>query len=218
MEILLVRHGESVGNAEERLQGQTDFPLTEHGRLQARVLGLWLLGRGAVWDRVYVSPLTRARQTAEILNDLLGGSTPVIEPALAEIRAGVIEGLRYEEICERYPHYPERRIDELGDFAEFGGESYEDVQRRASDFRRRLESNHFEPPQRVLLVGHGGFNFQLLKLFICEPVPRVCVVKMGNCSASFVRVRTRRNTVIGDLVWHVPVELMGGSEREGRPL
>lgn len=213
-----MRHGESVGNAEERLQGQTDFPLTDHGRLQARLLGLWLLGRGAVWDHVYVSPLTRARQTAEILTGILGGASPVVDPSLAEIRAGVIEGLRYEEICARYPHYPERRIDQLGDFAEFGGESYEDVQRRARDVRRRLEASHFQPPQRILVVGHGGFNFQLLKLFICEPVPRVCVVKMGNCSASFVRVRARRNTVIGDLVWHVPVELMGGNETEGRPL
>jgi broad specificity phosphatase PhoE len=218
VEILLVRHGESVGNAQERLQGQTDFPLTDYGRAQARLLGLWLVGRGAVWDHVYVSPLTRARQTAEILNGILGGTEPVVEPALAEIAAGEIEGFTFDEICARFPHYPERRIDELGDFAEFGGESYEDVQRRARSLRQRLEASHFEPPQRVLLVGHGGFNFQLLKLFICEPVPRVCIVKMGNCSASLVRVRRRRNLVIGDLVWHVPVELMGASEREGRPL
>ena len=200
------------------MQGQSDFPLTEHGRLQARTLGLWLLDRGALWNRVYVSPLSRARQTAEILRGIVGGPEPVVTPALAEIGAGAIEGLTFEQIAERFPHYPERKIDELGDFSEFGGESYEDVQERARGLRRHLEASHFDPPERVLLVGHGGFNFQLLKLFICEPVPRVCVVRMGNCSASFLRVRTRRGTVIGDLIWHVPVELMGATEREGRPL
>lgn len=218
MEILLVRHGESVANAEERLQGQSDFPLTDHGRSQARLLGSWLLGRGALFHHVYVSPLSRARQTAEILSGITGGPEPVVEPALAEIGAGVIEGFTFDEIAQRFPHYPERKIDELGDFSEFGGESYEEVQQRARGLRRRLEASHFDPPERVLLVGHGGFNFQLLKLFICEPVPRVCIVRMGNCSASFVRVRLRRGTVIGDLIWHVPVELMGGTELEGRPL
>jgi hypothetical protein len=70
----------------------------------------------------------------------------------------------------------------------------------------------------VLCVGHGGLNFQLLKQLICEPVPRVCIVRMGNCSATLVRFRERRGTFMGEIVWHVPVELMGASSREGRPL
>jgi len=200
------------------MQGQSDYPLTDHGRLQARTLGLWLSERGVVWNQAYVSPLSRARETAEIVSGIVGSAEPVIEPALAEIRAGAIERLTFDEICERFPRYPERKIDELGDFSEFGGESYEEVQLRARSLRRRLEASHFDPPERVVLFGHGGFNFQMLKLFICEPVPRVCVVRMGNCSASFLRVRARRGSIIGDLIWHVPVELMGATEREGRPL
>ena len=62
----------------------------------------------------------------------------------------------------------------------------------------------------MLLVGHGGINFQLLKLMICEPVPRVCIVRMGNCSATLVRLRQRRDRYIGEVAWHVPIELMGG--------
>jgi broad specificity phosphatase PhoE len=67
----------------------------------------------------------------------------------------------------------------------------------------------------VLIVGHGGINFQLLKLLICEPVPRVCILRMGNCGVTLVRMRERRGRYLGELVWHVPLELMGAAAGEG---
>ncbi|HEV8248129.1 MAG TPA: hypothetical protein VGP93_20280, partial [Polyangiaceae bacterium] len=54
----------------------------------------------------------------------------------------------------------------------------------------------------------GGFHFQLLKLLVCEPVPRVCIVRMSNCAATLVRLRERHGVFRGELVWHVPIELM----------
>jgi probable phosphoglycerate mutase len=61
--LILVRHGESTGNAEGLLLGRMDAPLTERGRIQARALGPAL----ADVTRVISSPLTRARDTAEAL-------------------------------------------------------------------------------------------------------------------------------------------------------
>jgi 2,3-bisphosphoglycerate-dependent phosphoglycerate mutase len=217
VEILLVRHGESVGNAEDRMQGQSDFPLSDVGRHQARRLGAWLAERAPGWSRLYSSPLRRAEETARLLHEAAGGPLPETEPSLAELRAGALEGLTYAEIAERFPRYAARTITELGDFEEFGGESYLAVQERATALRRRLEARHRESAERVLLVGHGGFNYQLLKQLVCEPVPRVCIVKMGNCSVTLVRVHERRGSYMGEIVFHVPVELMGADAREDSP-
>src|SRR3954451_4742886 len=63
--LILVRHGESVWNAEERLQGQLDPPLSERGRRQSRALAATL--DGLPGDRVICSDLARARETAELL-------------------------------------------------------------------------------------------------------------------------------------------------------
>jgi len=214
MDILLVRHGESEGNAQERMQGHSDYPLTERGRDQARRLSAWLETHGITWDRLYASPLLRAWATAETLTGARG-TAPLEEPALREIHAGSLEGLTFEEITDRHPGYAERKVTELGDFFEFGGEAYDAVQARARGLRERLEAVHRRAGERIVLVGHGGFNYQLLKMLVCEPVPRVNIVRMGNCSATLVRMRERRGTYMGELVWHVPVELMGGTSGEG---
>jgi probable phosphoglycerate mutase len=218
VEILLVRHGESVGNAEDRMQGRSDFPLSEAGRRQARRLGAWLAERALSWKRLYASPLRRAEETARLVHEAAGGPLPETEASLAELGAGALEGLTYAEIADRYPSYAGRAITELGDFEEFGGESYLAVQERVKALRERLEARHRGGSERVLLVGHGGFNYQLLKQLVCEPVPRVCIVKMGNCSVTLVRLRERRGSYIGELVFHVPVELMGAAAREDTPL
>jgi probable phosphoglycerate mutase len=214
MDILLVRHGESEGNAQERMQGHSDFPLTARGREQAQLLSGWLAAHGIEWEKLYASPLKRAWATAEVLA-ADRGATPHPEPDLREIHAGTLEGLTLEEITARHPRYTDRKITQLGDFAEFGGEGYEAVQSRIRGLRERLEAAHRAAAERVVLVGHGGTNFQLLKLLVCEPVPRVNIVRMGNCSATLVRMRERRGTYMGELVWHVPVELMGGTSGQG---
>ena len=153
----------------------------------------------------------RAWQTAEIIVSRTGGPAPQREPALIELTAGALEGLVQEEIVARFPRFAERHVTEIGDFSEFGGESYEAVQERVRGLRRKLEDAHRLLEDRILLVGHGGFNFQLLKAMICEPVPRACIVRMSNCSATKVRLRERHGVFMGELVWHVPQELMGGA-------
>ena len=65
--LVIVRHGESTWNAEERLQGQMDPPLSERGREQAHALAAAVDLSGFAPDRILCSDLTRARQTAELL-------------------------------------------------------------------------------------------------------------------------------------------------------
>lgn len=215
MEIMLLRHGESEGNARGVMQGRKDYPLSPLGRDQAARAGAFIAGTGLPLAAVYVSPLKRALETASIVAAAGVGPEPVIDEDLPEIGAGGIEGMNEAEIRAAHPAFMERPLSETGDFNSYGGESYDDVQARVLRVARRLEERHRVGAERVLLVGHGGFQYQLTKFLLCDPVPRVCIFKFGNCTVSLLRMRERRGLYIGELVFHVPVELMGGTSGEG---
>jgi 2,3-bisphosphoglycerate-dependent phosphoglycerate mutase len=215
MELLIVRHGESVANAEGRMQGQRDYPLSGVGEAQAAVLGRFLLRSGLRFDAAYTSPLTRARSTARALTTALGLPEAELVDDLSEINAGTLQGLTRDEIAAAFPRFLERRLTELGDFAEYGGESYGDVQRRVRGLVERWQTRHRAEAQRILAVAHGGTNFHLVKVLVCDPVPRVMSLKFGNCTATLIRMRERRGQYLGEVVFHLPVELLGVAAGEG---
>ena len=64
-------------------------------------------------------------------------------------------------------------------------------------------------------MAHGGLNFHLVKALVCAPVPRVMSLKFGNCTATLVRMRERRGLYLGEIVFHVPVDLLGAVSGEG---
>src|SRR5690349_7965495 len=70
MRLILVRHGQSVGNVEQRIQGKDD-PLTDFGRRQAAAAGETLAARGDI-THLYASPLARAFETATIIGRAIG--------------------------------------------------------------------------------------------------------------------------------------------------
>ena len=85
IKLILLRHGLTEWNAEKRIQGQIDNPLSEQGVEQVKMWQLPVELRRMVW---YTSPMRRARETAE----LLGINNPVVEPALLEMHWGDWEG------------------------------------------------------------------------------------------------------------------------------
>ncbi len=215
MDLLIVRHGESVANADGRMQGQSDYPLSEIGRAQAATLGRFLSRARFSFDAAYTSPLTRARQTAKALTSALGAPDAELAPELSEIHAGGLQGLTHAEIIDRYPGFMQRGLTGLGDFAEYGGESYDEVQRRVHLLVERWYARHRQAAHRILAVAHGGFNFHLVKSLVCAPVPRVMSLKFGNCTATLVRMSERRGLFLGEVVFHLPVDLLGAITGEG---
>lgn len=133
--LLLVRHGETDWNADGRLQGQTDRPLSDFGRRQARQLADDLAGEEL--DAIYASDLSRARETAEIVAARLGLPV-VLDSDLREKDWGTWEGLTAVE----------------RDRVEFVGESTEQHLERTLKALRRIADRH--PYDRVLVVTHGG--------------------------------------------------------------
>lgn len=93
--IVLVRHGETDWNRERRIQGSTDIPMNDRGRAQSRATAERLAA--SRWDAVVTSPLSRSVETAAIIAQRLGLDDPAREPALAERRHGMLEGLTSED-------------------------------------------------------------------------------------------------------------------------
>ena len=92
-QFIFLRHGEFVGNAESRWQGQSDYPLTEKGKAQAHALAKRLKSEGVKFDLVISSPLIRAKETAEIIASALNVKVE-FDPIWIERNIGEMEGLQ----------------------------------------------------------------------------------------------------------------------------
>jgi len=216
MRLLLVRHGETRANSERRIQGRLDEPLTERGRAQARALGQAMQRLGLSWDVALSSPLSRARETAELLEEANGRGSVTERLELIEIAAGRLEGLTAEQIRLEAPGFLGRPVERLGDFSAYGGESAVEVKDRVLRLYDELVKSSLDLERTWLLVSHGGLLFQLIRCVVCSPVPDVCLVRFGNCSLTCVEVERRRGRVLGEIRYHVPIELFGEASEEGQ--
>jgi broad specificity phosphatase PhoE len=147
--IFLARHGESDWNVEERFQGHSDRPLTERGRKQARALAD-LVGAEKI-DAVYTSPLSRARETAEIVA-ARAGLEAVALPDLREVDTGSWSGLSRADVEARFPEGFARW--RSGGSGWENGESYDEMAERVIGALRKIAEDH--PDGRVLVISHGG--------------------------------------------------------------
>jgi probable phosphoglycerate mutase len=149
-----VRHGITDWNVQKRAQGQTDIPLNETGRAQARAIADRLKAEEA-WDVIYASDLSRAKETAETIGSALG--LPVItDTRLREMSFGEMEGTTVEE-----------RINRQGEAwreGSFGQESRDEVAERGMEAVMDISGRH--PGKRVLIVSHGALIGNTLKRLI----------------------------------------------------
>ena len=163
--LILIRHGETDWNTTGRWQGQTDVPLNERGRQQARQLVADLAGMQI--DAIYSSDLGRARDTAAPLSQAAG--LPVIVDArLREIHQGEWQGQLFGEIEARYAEALRSRREDPLNLAPPGGETVAQVQERVLDCLKDILRHH--PHDTVALVSHG-FVLGLLRAHLLgEPV------------------------------------------------
>lgn len=155
MLLLLVRHGQSLGNIEGRIQG-VDDPLTELGRRQARFTAARLAERHRV-THLYASPYDRAIETATIIGDAVGRK-PVPVAGLAEINAGRAAGLLWSDWKTANPELaavmadPNRSMDQGWEEGETGHQ----FGTRVIIAYDEIVARHVGTDDVVVAVGHGG--------------------------------------------------------------
>jgi broad specificity phosphatase PhoE len=149
--ILLVRHGESQGNAERRFGGHSPTPLSELGHRQAEATARALAAERVT--AVYSSDLLRAVQTAEPLARATGLEIQTTA-ALRERSVGLMEGLTFEEAAAAHPEEYAALLRRDFDHVLRGGESYRQLlDRAAAELDRAVEANR---GGAVALFSHTG--------------------------------------------------------------
>ncbi len=185
MRLLLIRHAESTGNRQRRLQGRTDFPLTKHGRRQAEELAA-ALARLPVTG-VCSSPIRRALQTAEAIAGPQGLRVEV-QPALQEYDFGELSGLTWPEIRERRPQLIEQLLSDSADFPHYPGEEGREAFRERVCGALWAIADRFVGEQSVAVVTHAGpiavFLLDVLQRGYQRPIP----FTLDNASVTTVEI------------------------------
>jgi broad specificity phosphatase PhoE len=213
-ELVLVRHGESMGNVAaaqaheddaeviEVGQRDADVPLSEVGTKQATALGAGLQalladGRPTL---VWSSPYVRARQTAEIALAAAGDPLPImIDERLRDRELGVLDLLTTKGVLARYPLEAERRR-WLGKFYHRppGGESWADVVLRIRSFLRDLDTAPDDT--RALLVCHDALVLTIR--YVCEHLTEDDILDIG-AETPVLNVSITQLTREADQVWEL---------------
>ena len=199
-QVVLIRHGQSRGNAEGRFGGHTATPLSPRGRKQARATARALASEK--FSAIYSSDLPRAVETAEPLAKISRVRIQTTD-AFRERSVGVMEGLTFEEAAEAHPEQYAALLRRDFDHVLSGGESYRQLLDRA---RRKLdEAIELNKGGRIAIFSHTG-TICILSLHIMGALDsqdlKPVWIATSNCGISrfdlradgFVRVASLNDT------------------------
>lgn len=215
-ELILVRHGESIGNvAREEAESSgalsiampmrdADVPLSEIGLQQARAVGRWLAQeRGRRPDGVWSSPYLRARQTAQAaLAELADPPSLRQDERIRDRELGVLDLLTKRGVSEQFPAEARRRS-WLGKFyyRPPGGESWADLVLRIRSFMAELERGPGRG--RQLIVTHDAVI--LLFRYVCEQLDEDSVFQIARSGSVTNASVSRLVRQDGEPGWRTPL-------------
>ena len=177
LHLFFARHGETIWNTQNRMQGRQDTELTELGRQQARLLGQKLADR--FFDQVYLSPAPRALATARLAFGETGPMQPgpfVIDERVHEMALGDWEGMSIEEAKQLDPINLDHFLYKPESFIPVGaGETYDEVSRRMAAFLQDMENLGQDClrngiVRNILLISHNITLKALLALMYQRPL------------------------------------------------
>lgn len=148
MKLIFVRHGETLWNRENRIQGNTDVELSDYGRMQVQKLARSLEAEQI--DAIYSSPLKRAYETACSIAGYHNLDIRV-EQDLRELNHGDFESLTVRELKEKHGSFIRQWMEDPGSVVMPNGESLSQVQERAWNVIQMI----IERSQDSLVVSHG---------------------------------------------------------------
>ena len=163
--LLIIRHGETVWNAEHRFQGHGDSPLTEIGRNQVAALGRRM--EAINFDALISSDLGRTRETASIIAGFTGHAVQ-LDGRLRERNFGILEGLTVPQIREKHSGAYDRFNADDPDYIIPGGESHrQHYQRNVAFFEELLTG---KMGSNVAAIAHGGVLDSLFRYIAGLPL------------------------------------------------
>jgi probable phosphoglycerate mutase len=183
MQIILVRHGESVGNSENRLQGHNDYDLTDLGRTQARLTAERLAEIGTT--AVYTSPLLRAGATAGAIAGRLRVE-PQALPGVSEYIFGELSGATYAELRQRFANDPRLAAIPAAERVYPGEEGRQVFYDRVTSSVWKVIETH--PGETVAVVSHGGPIALFCQYVLGLPYKRPMPFAINNCSLTTISV------------------------------
>lgn len=181
MQLYFIRHGETPWNKARRFQGQIDIPLNDYGRFLAQKTREGLAD--IRFDRVFCSPLGRARETAEIL---LSGVFPVedivLDDRLKELGFGAYEGVDIRSVAHDETHPLYSCLWSPADYIPpQGAESFSDLVERAHSFLQDVILPLESEVERVLVVAHGALNRAMVVASGHKEIAEFWSVPYHNC-------------------------------------
>ncbi len=177
MQIILVRHGETVWNRQGRLQGMLSGPTTLRGRRQVNLIARALSGEKVA--HVFSSDLKRAQDAAREIANFHFAPVEFL-PQLREINCGVLEGRSLQSARKTHPKIVQARLRDKYNYCIPGGESYNDVEKRVRPFLLRLKKNF--AAKTVVVVSHEAVSRVILKILLkLPPKDAVRVSQPNDC-------------------------------------
>ena len=154
--LVLVRHGESLWNLENRFTGWIDVPLTEKGEEEARCAGEKI--KGIKFDKAYTSVLQRAGKTLLIILSVIGQEKIPVEKdqALNERHYGDLQGLNKAETAKKYGDEQVHIWRRSYDIAPPGGESLKDTAARTLPYFEKKIMPDLKAGKNILISAHGN--------------------------------------------------------------
>lgn len=154
--LVLLRHGESQWNLENRFTGWVDVPLSPKGVEEAKQAGEKL--RGFTFDRAFTSVLTRANETLRIVLETIGQTSIPIEKdkALNERMYGELQGLNKTETAKKYGDAQVKIWRRSYDVKPPGGESLKDTAERALPYYEKMIKPHLAKGETIIIAAHGN--------------------------------------------------------------
>jgi broad specificity phosphatase PhoE len=185
--VIIIRHGQSQGNAEGRFGGHTDTPLSARGRKQAEATARALASEK--FDAIYSSDLPRAIETASPLAKLTGAPL-ITTDAFRERSVGVMEGLTFEEAAELYPEQYQALLHRDFEHVLEGGESYRQTLDRAAGKLDEVIEKH--RGGRIAVFTHtGAICILILHLMGALDAPELKPVWIATANCGIARFDLR---------------------------
>jgi alpha-ribazole phosphatase len=171
VKLFLIRHGQTLWNREGRYQGDRDIDLTEEGIRQASLTAEYL--SDVKFSGIYSSPLKRAADTANIINEKNKEKNLkiIIRDNLKEMHFGKWEGMKFEQLGKVYHEEFHKWLSDPYNYCPTGGESFKQLRERSiKEIDNIVREN--EKGSNVAVVTHGGVILSILVYWLKIPLAR----------------------------------------------